>query len=195
MLFEAPIEFKYKPFRFDDDEFYDFCLQNDELKFERDENGNIYIMPNTGGETGRLNSKLIQKISNWNDILETGEVFDSSTAFKLPSTSVRSPDVSWISNERWNALSKIQRKKFPPICPDFVIELMSESYNEKDVKKKMREEWMQNGCRLGWLINPHEKKVIIYRENADEEITDFENPLHGENVLPGFILSLDFLQN
>lgn len=194
MTLQLPLELHYKRFRFNDDEFFDFCTQNDDLKFERDEEGNIYVMPNTGGKTGRLNAKLIQQFLNWNDIDELGEAFDSSTAFKLPSLAVRSPDVSWISNERWNKLTANEQQKFPPICPDFVIELVSVSDNEEDVKNKMLNEWMKNGCRLGWLINPFNQKVFIYREKQNVQETDFSAPLSGGDVLPNFELNLDFLK-
>ncbi len=120
-----------------------------------------------------------------------GIAFDSSTAFKLPSTAVRSPDVSWITNERWNKLTAEEQEKFPPICPDFVIELVSASDNEEDVKKKMLNEWMKNGCRLGWLINPFNQKVFIYRQGQEVQETDFSSPLKGEDVLAGFELNLE----
>lgn len=193
-MLEVPFELHYRKFRFDDDEFYDFCLQNDNLKFERDSIGNIIVMPNTGGKTGHLNSKLNARLVIWNEILESGLVFDSSTAFRLPSSAVRSPDVAWVSNERWDMLSDSEQEKFPPLCPDFVIELMSITDNETDAKNKMTDEWMANGCKLAWLINPYDKKAFIYRPNQKTEIVyGFENKLSGEEILKGFVLDLRVL--
>lgn len=184
-----------KSFRFTDDEFYDFCVQNDSLKFERDKDGNIIIMPNTGGVTGKLNARLTALLFNWNDVLGLGEIFDSSTAFRLESSAVRSPDVAWISNERWSQLLPSEQKKFPPICPDFVIELMSESDILAEAKKKMQDEWIANGCRLGWLINPETETVYIYRANGEIQIIKgFDNSLSGEDVLPDFELKLSKLR-
>lgn len=184
-----------KSFRFTDDEFYDFCVQNDSLKFERDKDGNIIIMPNTGGVTGRLNLKISMFIGIWNEEYQLGEAFDSSTAFRLESSAVRSPDVAWISNERWSQLLPSEQKKFPPICPDFVIELMSESDILAEAKKKMQDEWIANGCRLGWLINPETETVYIYRGNGEIQIIKgFDNSLSGEDVLPDFELKLSKLR-
>lgn len=194
-MLETPLELHYKRFRLNDDEFYDFCTQNDELKFERDSHGNIIIMPNTGGKTGELNSALNAELFIWNRKFKLGTVFDSSTAFKLPTSAVRSPDVAWISKERWDSLTESEQEKFPPLCPDFVIELMSLSDNEADSKKKMTEEWMANGCRLAWLINPLSEKVFIYRENGEILIVNgFENKLSGEDILPNFELDLSILK-
>jgi Uma2 family endonuclease len=185
------VELHYNKFRFDDNEFYDFCQQNDSLKFERDYKGNIYIMPNTGGKTGKKNSLINRRVGNWNEILQLGEVFDSSMAFKLPTSAVRSSDIAWVSNQNWYVLSESEQEKFPPICPDFVIELMSEIDNLKNSKEKMQQEWMDNGCRLGWLIYPQKEQVYIYRENGEIQlITGFDKMLSGEDVLPDFELNL-----
>jgi Uma2 family endonuclease len=195
MLLETPVELHYKKFRFDDDEFFDFCTQNDELKFERDANGNIYVMPNTGGKTGYLNSALNAELYFWNKYAELGLVFDSSTAFRLPSSAVRSPDVAWISNERWNKLTEKEKEKFPPLCPDFVVELMSATDDEADLKKKIENEWIANGCQLAWLINPLDKRAFIYRKDGSiEQVEGFEQQLSGENVLPNFKLDLKIFQ-
>jgi Uma2 family endonuclease len=185
------IEMHYKRFKFDDDEFYTFCQENETLRFERDAQGNIFIMPNTGGKTGRLNSKLTARFEIWNEKAQLGEVFDSSTAFKLPTTAVRSPDVAWISSERWNALSEKEQTQFPPLCPDFVLELVSVTDDLKTAKSKMQQEWIANGCRLAWLIDPHGQTVHIYRENGEIQIVSgFDKKLSGENVLEGFELDL-----
>lgn len=178
-----------------DDEFFDFCQENDSLKFERDEKGNIIVMPNTGGETGIKNSEITTELTIWNRIERSGKVFDSSTAFRLPTSAVRSPDASWVSNERWNSLTENEKTKFPPLCPDFVVELMSENDNLKDARTKMQEQWIESGCRLGWLINPTTETVYIYRENGEVQIVEgFDKKLSGENVLQGFELDLKILK-
>ena len=124
-----------------------------------------------------------------------GFVFDSSTAFRLPNTSVRSPDASWISNEKWEHLTDSEQTKFPPICPDFVIELLSTNDDLKTIQKKMRTEWIGNGCKLAWLIDPFEEMVFIYRLGGDVEILNgFDKQLSGENVLPGFEFDLSKLK-
>jgi Uma2 family endonuclease len=182
---------QYKRFGFDDDEFFDFCQQNDGLRFERDAQQNILVMPNTGGMTGRLNSKLTARFEIWNENNQLGEIFDSSTAFKLPSSAVRSPDVAFVSQQRWEALTEKEQRQFPPICPDFILELMSDSDDLKDARRKMQDEWIANGCRLGWLMYPAQETVYIYRQNGEIQIiTGFNKILSGEDVLFGFELDL-----
>jgi Uma2 family endonuclease len=146
-------------------------------------------MSPTGGETGDRNLELGGQVWFWNRQNGLGKAFDSSTGFKLPNGATRSPDVSWIRIETWNALTPEQRKKFLPLCPDFVIELVSESDDLADTQAKMRE-YMANGLRLGWLINPKNKQVEIYRQNQDIEVLESPLNLLGEDVLPGFILDL-----
>lgn len=118
-----------------------------------------------------------------------GKAFDSSTGFRLPNGATRSPDASWIRMERWNALIQEQRKKFLPLCPDFAIELVSETDDLKDVQEKMQE-YLENGLHLGWLINPKTRQVEIYRPNQEVEILQSPRSLQGEDVLPGFVLDL-----
>lgn len=185
------IELSFKNFKMTDDEFYHFCLGNPDLKFERNKQGQILIMPNTGGNTGRINSKINLRLGIWNEKYQLGEVFDSSTAFQLPSSAVRSPDASWVSKARWGKLHEKEQKQFPPLCPDFVIELKSESDTFKELNKKILEEWMENGCQLAWLIDTKEQKAYIYRPNQVMEIVDsFEQNLNGESILPEFELVL-----
>jgi Uma2 family endonuclease len=188
------IELHYKPFRFNDDEFYDFCQQNENLKLERLADGTIIIMPNTGGETGIRNAELTFQLTLWNKQHKRGKVFDSSTAFRLPSGAVRSGDSAFVQLDRWDALSPEERKKFPPLCPDFIIELMSESDSLKDAQAKMQDDWMANGCRLAWLIDPKTETVYIYRADGSIQINrSFAQPLSGEDVLPDFTLNLSEL--
>ncbi len=175
-----------------DDQFFQLCQDNGDLRFERNSNGDILIMPPTGGETGHRNLKIIQKLANWTDINGTGIAFDSSTGFKLPNGADRSPDASWIPLEKWNNLTPQQRQKFLPLCPDFVIELRSPSDSLKTLQNKMRE-YLKNGTRLGWLINPKNKQVEIYREGKEIEILDNPATLSGEDVLPDFVFNLELI--
>ena len=173
------------------DEFYDFCQDNPDHKFERDSDGHILLMPNTGGKTGVQNSKLNARLFIWNEIDNLGEVFDSSTAFNLPDGSTRSPDVAWVDRQRWEILTNREQEKFPPLCPDFVIELVSATDSLKVAKAKMSDVWLTNGCRLAWLIDPKTQTVHIFRANGEIQILpDFSKPLSGENVLPGLLLQL-----
>ena len=172
-----------------DEQFFQLCQNNRDLRFERTKLGELIIMPPTGGETGRRNARITQCLLNWADTDGTGIAFDSSTGFKLPNGADRSPDASWVKRERWNALTPEQKEKFPPLCPDFVVELRSPRDSLEKVRSKMQE-YMKNGASLGWLLNPKNKQVEIYRLNQDVEILENPPTLSGENVLPGFVLSL-----
>jgi Uma2 family endonuclease len=172
-----------------DEQFYQLCRVNPDVKFERNAQGEIIIMSPTGGETGNRNAEIGADFVIWNRQAQLGVCFDSSTCFKLPNGASRSPDAAWIATERWNSLTPIQKEKFPPICPDFVLELMSPSDNLRDARAKMRE-YMDNGARLGWLINRQNQQVEIYRQNQDVEILESSITLSGEDVLTGFVLSL-----
>jgi len=144
------------------EQFYQLCEENPDLKLERNANGELIVMPPTGGETGKSNSTANAQIWTWNDRTELGEVFDSSTGFTLPNKADRSPDVSWVEKARWAALTPEQKDKFIPLCPDFVIEFLSLSDRLTKTQGKMQE-YMQNGCRLGWLINRKKREVEFYR--------------------------------
>ncbi|MEA5621026.1 Uma2 family endonuclease [Cronbergia sp. UHCC 0137] len=174
---------------FTDDDFVEIVAANKDLRLELSSEGELTIMSPTGGETGDRNLELGGQVWYWNRQKCLGKAFDSSTGFKLPNGATRSPDVSWIKIERWNALTPEQRKKFLPLCPDFVIELVSESDDLPDTQAKMRE-YIENGLSLGWLINPKNKQVEIYRHNQEVEILKSPKNLSGEDVLPGFILDL-----
>ena len=177
-----------------DDEFYYFCQENAEYTFERDAAGNIKRMAQTGGETGERNSELTADLTIWNRTTKLGFVYDSSTGFRLPNGATRSPDAAWITAERRNALTPEQRRKFPPLCPDFVVELMSESDSLKETGEKMQE-YMDNGCRLGWLIDPKTEEARIYRADGSVRVLHgFDNALSGEDVLPGFSFQLAVLR-
>ena len=176
------------------EQFYQLCEENPDLKLERSANGELIAMPPTGGETGKRNVKLTTQLDLWNEQTELGEAFDSSTGFTLPNKADRSPDVSWVEKSRWSALTPEQREKFIPLCPDFVIELVSPSDSLKKTQEKMQE-YMENGCRLGWLINRKKREVEIYRPGQDVEVLQSPLTLSGENVLPGFVLNLQKIWN
>jgi len=175
-----------------DDQFYQLCQDNPEVKFERNAFGELIVMPPTGGETGKRNAKLTARFVVWNEQTQLGEVFDSSTCFKLPNGPDRSPDVSWIQLERWNALSAEQREKFPPIAPDFVLELMSPSDSLSETQAKMQE-YMNAGLKLGWLIDRKTRRVEIYRQSQPKEVLESPTSLSGEDILPGFVLDLQIV--
>ncbi|MEH1936701.1 MAG: Uma2 family endonuclease [Nostoc sp.] len=172
-----------------DEQFFQLCQANRDLRFERTATGELIIMPPTGGETGNRNGRLNQQLFNWSDTDLTGIVFDSSTCFKLPNGADRSPDASWIKLERWDALTEEEKQKFPPIFPDFVIELLSPSDSLKVAQEKMRE-YIDNGVRLGWLINRKSRQVEIYRPGKEVEVLESPVTLSGEDVLNGFVLNL-----
>lgn len=172
-----------------DDQFYQLCRDNPDVKFERNPQGEIIIMPPTGGETGNCNAEIVADFVIWNRQKKLGKIFDSSTGFKLPNGAERSPDVAWVKQESWSALTPEQREKFPPISPDFVLELMSPSDNLKEGQKKMQE-YIENQVKLGWLINRKTRQVEIYRQGQAVEVVDSPQELSGEEVLPGFVLNL-----
>ena len=183
---------EFADYRMDDDAFYNFCRQNEHLKFERNSDGNIVAMPNAGGKTGNRNTKLTSRLDFWAESFG-GLVFDSSTAFKFPNGATRSPDAAWVSDANWNALTDSQQEKFPPIAPEFVIELVSATDSITDAKEKMQE-YIANGVQLGWLINPKNEEVLIYRaDGTSSRHTDFDQPIAGETVLPGFEFNLRLL--
>ncbi len=172
-----------------DEQFYQLCLNNRDLRFERNAKGDLIIMSPTGGETGNRNGRLTQQLFNWSDRNGTGIAFDSSGGFKLPNNADRSPDAAWISNQRWQSLTPEQQQKFVPLCPDFVIELRSPTDTLKSLQEKMIE-YQENGTRLGWLINRQSRQVEIYRPGENVEILESPTSLSGEDVLPGFVLNL-----
>jgi Uma2 family endonuclease len=175
-----------------DDEFYEFCRQHEDLKIELTSEGDLVITPPTGGETGRRNFSLTVTFGNWVEADGTGEGFDSSTIFKLPNGAKRSPDVAWVERSPWEALTDEERERIPPLCPDFVIELRSRTDSLKALQDKM-EEYISNGARLGWLIDPQERKVHVYRPQAPVEILNDPGSVSGEPVLPGCVLPVSRL--
>jgi Uma2 family endonuclease len=172
-----------------DHEFFVFCQLNQDLRFERTSGGDLIIMPPTGGETGRRNFTLIGLFNTWVEKDNTGIGFDSSTGFVLPNGAKRSPDLAWVKKSRWEALTDEEREEFPPLCPDFVVELRSKT-DSIDVLQSKMEEYIENGAQLGWLIDALRKKVYIYRQG--EKVRCMENPgmVSGDPLLTGFVLNL-----
>lgn len=188
---------KTTAFHLSDKEFEQFCFDNKELRIERDAEQNILIMSPTHSLSGSYNSVLNYQVFRWN--IETGlngVVFDSSSGFTIPDGSMRSPDVSWVSNEKWSGLSDEQQRSFAPVCPEFVIELKSESDTIQSLKNKMVDVWLKNGVQLGILIAPEPEEVHIYRiKEAPEVVSGFENPISCDSILKDFELDLSFLKN
>lgn len=177
-----------------EDEFFAFCQANREAKFERRADGTIEHMALTGGDTGRRNSELVADLTIWNRQAHQGLVFDSSTGFRLPSGAVRSPDAAWVSTATWTALSDEQRQKFPPLCPEFVVELMPARDSLTEMTPKMQE-YLANGCRLAWFLDPKTGTTRVFRPDGSVSVVkSFEETLSGEDVLPGFTFALSALR-
>lgn len=176
--------------QFSDEQFLEICQANRDLRLEKTATGELIIMPPTGGETGKQNSGINAQLWLWNQQKKLGEVFDSSTGFKLPNGSYRAPDAAWIPQEKWNQLTLEQRKKLLPLCPDFAIELRSPNDSLLKLQTKMQE-YLDNGMRLGWLIDSKGKQVEIYRQGEQKEVLDKPKSLSGENILPDFLLDLE----
>ena len=177
-----------------EDEFYAFCQQNRDQKFERRADGTIELLTMTGGTTGNRNIKLLARLQVWAEDNRTGLAFDSSTGFRLANGAVRSPDAAWVRTEAWQAVSADDQAKFPPLCPDFVIELLSPSDTLNDLTIKMQE-YIANGCRLAWLLDPKTETARLYRADGSVSVVkSFDETLSGEDVLPGFTLNLAALR-
>ncbi|MDQ3846004.1 MAG: Uma2 family endonuclease [Bacteroidota bacterium] len=175
------------------EEFYEFCIANSHLRIERDEHNQIWIMAPVGGDTGNKHIEIVFAIEQWNKQKKLGKTFDSSTGFELPDRSMRSPDVSWITNEKWNSLSEEEKDRFLPFAPDFAVEVFSPTDKMPAAQSKMHK-WIQNGTRLAWLIVPKQQLAFIYRmDGTVDKIEGFKKKLSGENVLPGLEFDLTVL--
>ncbi|MBD2471007.1 Uma2 family endonuclease [Nostoc sp. FACHB-145] len=174
-----------------DEQFFDFCQVNRDLRIEMNQFGEISIMPPTGSETGYRGGNIFGQLWVWSEKDGTGICFDSSTGFTLFTGAKRSPDASWMKLERWNTLLPEQQQRFAPICPDFVIELRSPSDNLQPLKDKMVEYMQEPGVQLGWLIDRKHRRVYIYRPGQPEECLENPDTVSGEPVLPGFSLKMN----
>jgi Uma2 family endonuclease len=191
---QEPLVLHFQPImkKLSDDEFYEFCRANNEWRIERTAAGDIIILPPTGGKTGIRNFKLITQFGIWVEADKTGKGFDSPTIFALPNGSQRSPDIAWVRNQRWQTLTEEQQKKFQPLCPDFVGELRSRTDALKTLQAKMQE-YIDNGAQLGWLLDPVERQVHVYRPGIAVEILDNPHSVSGEPLLCGFTLEVQLL--
>lgn len=172
-----------------DDEFFELCQRNRDLRIERTQDGDLVIMPPTGSEAGRLDAVFNAVLTNWALADGTGIAFSSSSGFTLPSGAVRSPDAAWIERSRWASVPAESREKFAPLCPDFVVEIRSPSDVVADLQAKMQE-YMANGARLGWLIDPVGRKLFIYSGSGPLRIIDDPQVISAGAPLSGF--SVDF---
>ncbi|HEX8070797.1 MAG TPA: Uma2 family endonuclease [Pyrinomonadaceae bacterium] len=177
------------PLTMTDEQFFLLARHNRDLRLERTAEGDLIVMPPTGGATGNRNMEINRQFGNWARTDGTGAAFDSSTGFKLPNGAERSPDAAWVRHERLAALTREQKEKFIPLCPDFALELRSPSDDLADVQAKL-EEYIANGAQLGWLVDPQERRVHVYRPGAPPEILEHVESVAGAPVLPGFTLDL-----
>ena len=188
--YELPLVVRLRPvLDLSEDQFFELCQINRDLRIERNAEGELLIMPPTGGDTGEQDSEINMQLRLWAKRDATGTVFSSSTGFRLPNAAVRSPDAAWMRHSRLEQIPREQRRRFIPACPDFAIELRSPSDRLGDLHDKMRE-YLDNGAQLGWLLDPDPRHVYIYR--PDDPVERLENPetVSGDPILPGFVLDL-----
>ena len=190
MRFDGPITLTLEPLiRLTDEAFLDLCQANPVLHLERSATGGVEVMSPSGFWSGHRNVKLLKQVANWNDQSLLGEVFDSSTGFRLPNSAIRSPDLAWVEKSRVERLSRDVREQFAPLCPDFVVEIASPSDDREALQAKLRE-YISQGARLGWLIDPFKREVEIYRPSGELELLSQPSTLSGEAVLPGLVVDL-----
>ena len=189
MMLTEPVILNLKNVGLSNEQFYQLCQVNDQWRLEETAQGELIIMPPVGAISGNRESEFNADVVIWNRQTKLGKVFSSSTVFILPNRGKRSPDVAWISNERWDSLTLQEQEKFAPICPDFVIELRSRTDGLNQLQSKMQE-YLNSGLKLGWLIDPQSQQVEIYLQNKAREIVSLPTTLSGENILPGFSLDL-----
>jgi Uma2 family endonuclease len=191
MTGSGSITLRFRPgLRLSDAAFRKLCRANPDLWLERSAEGELIVMPPAGPDSSRRNVGITAQLWNWNRTAQLGEVFESSVGFTLPNTAIRGPDAAWIAKERWDRVSERDRRKFTAIVPDFVVELRSWSDELPPLQKKMVE-YIDQGVRLGWLIDPKRNMVEIYRRDRPVEILERPATLSGEDVLPGFVLNLN----
>lgn len=189
-LGDPPMIVKLRPvIEMTDDQLLEFSSLNPDLRIELNAQGELIIMPPTGGNAGQRNAEITMQLGVWAKRDGTGVTFDSSTGFRLPNKAVRSPDAAWVSRSRLTALSAGQRKKFLPLAPDFVIELRSPTDSLRVVQDKMQE-YLETGTKLGWLIDPEQKRAYVYKPGEPAEVLEAPATLSGDPALPGFVLDL-----
>lgn len=188
-VLEYPLTFNLDDVLLTDDQFYKLCINNPEMNIERSSKGVLIVMPPVGGESGNRESESMIDLGIWNRREQRGYVFSSSTIFKLPGGGDRSPDASWVERSRWNQLTSDQKKKFPPIAPDFVLEIRSRTDKLAALQEKMQE-YLDSGVRLGWLFNPQDQQVEIYRPEQPVEVRSLPTLLSGEETLVNSELSM-----
>jgi Uma2 family endonuclease len=193
-LLTLPLKVDLKHVDLTDEQFYQLCINNPELTIERTAKGVLIVMSPVGGESGSQEMNLGGELYLWNKQTNLGKVFSSSTLFKLPDGGDRSPDAAWVELSRWQNLTPEQRRKFPPIAPDFVIELRSRTDDLELLREKMQE-YMDSGVKLGWMFNPQDQQVEIYRQGQEKEVRSLPTELSGETVLPGFALQVERFEN
>ena len=176
------------------EQFVQLAWVNQNLQLERTATGELIVMPPTGSDTGNKNADILGQLWLWNRQTQLGQIFDSSSGFHLPNGADRSPDVSWIGQDRWDTLTPEEKSGFAPLCPDFVLELRSKNDSLESLQQKMQE-YQENGAKLGWLIDRSRKKVEIYRPKKSVEVQNSPNSLSGEDILPGFTLDLSEIWN
>jgi Uma2 family endonuclease len=172
------------------EQFFELCQQNRDLRLERTSQGELVIMAPSGGGSGKRNLSVGAHLYNWSESDGTGEAYDSSTGIILPNGAIRSPDASWILKTRLATLTAEQREKFIPLCPDFIAELMSPTDSLKEAQGKM-DEYITNGARLGWLFVPKKKQVHVYRPDQPPQVLDDPQTINGDPELRGFVLDLE----
>ncbi len=187
---ESPLTLHLDPIvKLSDDELFELCQRNRDLRIERTAQGEVLVMSPAGGKTSDRNSEITGQLWLWAKQDRTGRAFDSSGGFTLPNGAMRSPDAAWVERSRLGSLPRAQREKFLPLCPTFVIELRSPSDPLASVRAKM-EEYVENGARLGWLIDPIERRLHVYRPGRDVEVLDQPPSVDGDPELPGFVIEL-----
>lgn len=187
--YRLPFKLNLHETKLSEEQFVRLCQENPDLRIELTAQQELVIMPPTGLDSGWRNSRLTRRLDTWTEADGTGIAFDSSTMFTLPNGAKRSPDASWIRRERWDALAQDQRQGFGRICPDFVAELRSPSDRLQDLQAKMQE-YITNGVRLGWLVDPLEKRVYVYRPGQSVSMLEDPASVSGDPVLPGFVLQV-----
>ncbi len=186
----APLKVDLKHVHLTDEQFYQLCMSNPELAIERSAKGALIFMSPVGGESGNREIEFGIDLGLWNRQAGLGKVFSSSTIFRLPGGGNRSPDAAWVESSRWESLTSEQRQKFPPIAPDFVMELRSRTDDLPTLQEKMQE-YIDSGVKLSWLLNPQDQQVEIYRQGQQLEVRSLPTKLSGETVLPGFLLEVE----